>query len=75
MGQDGLEGGRAIRQAGGRMIVQDEATSVVWGMPGLVWKGGLAEGMFPVERLAAEIEGRVARGRGARVGTPTALGG
>jgi len=59
MGQDGVEGSRAIQQGGGRIIVQDEATSVVWGMPGLVWKAGLADGMFPVEGIAGEIGARV----------------
>ena len=58
MGQDGVEGSRVIQQGGGRIIVQDEATSVVWGMPGLVWKAGLAEGMFPVEGIAGEIAAR-----------------
>jgi two-component system, chemotaxis family, protein-glutamate methylesterase/glutaminase len=51
MGQDGVEGSRNMRQAGGPVIVQDEATSVVWGMPGLVWKAGLAEGMFPLDEI------------------------
>ena len=66
MGQDGVEGSRAIQQGGGRIIVQDEATSVVWGMPGLVWKAGLAEGMFPVEGIAAEIMARTGGARRAR---------
>jgi len=66
MGQDGVEGSRVIQQNGGRIIVQDEATSVVWGMPGLVWKAGLAEGMFPVEGMAAEIVARAGGGRRAR---------
>jgi len=63
MGQDGVEGSRVIQQGGGRIIVQDEATSVVWGMPGLVWKAGLAEAMFPVEGIASEIGARVGGAR------------
>lgn len=63
MGQDGVEGSRAMRQAGAPVIVQDEATSVVWGMPGLVWKAGLAEGMFPLEEISGEIAARVAKSR------------
>ena len=59
MGQDGVEGCRKIRQSGGQIIVQDEATSVVWGMPGLVWKAGLADGAYPIESIAAELEARV----------------
>ena len=52
-----------MRQAGAPVIVQDEATSVVWGMPGLVWKAGLAEGIFPLEEISGEIAARVARSR------------
>ena len=43
MGQDGLRGCEAIREAGGQVLVQDEATSVVWGMPGYVARAGLAD--------------------------------
>jgi two-component system chemotaxis response regulator CheB len=63
MGQDGVEGSRVMRQAGAPVIVQDEATSVVWGMPGLVWKAGLAEGMFPLDEISGEIATRVVRSR------------
>lgn len=55
MGQDGLLGGKAIRQAGGRVIVQDEATSVVWGMPGAIARDGLAEKQLPLSMIAPEI--------------------
>lgn len=60
MGQDGLAGCKAIREAGGRIFVQDEASSVVWGMPGSVARAGLAEKILPVEELAREIN-RLAR--------------
>ena len=41
MGQDGLEGARSIRDAGGEVVVQDEESSAVWGMPGSVARAGL----------------------------------
>jgi two-component system chemotaxis response regulator CheB len=64
MGQDGLDGCREISAAGGQVIVQDRATSVVWGMPGQVAEAGLAESVLPVSEIGAEIVRRVkARGR------------
>ncbi len=59
MGCDGLQGCEAIRDAGGQIVVQDEATSVVWGMPGFVAKAGLADCVLPLKRLSAEIVRRV----------------
>lgn len=59
MGQDGLRGCQAIRAAGGQVIVQDEASSVVWGMPGYVAEAGLAELVLPLELLPTEITRRV----------------
>jgi two-component system chemotaxis response regulator CheB len=55
MGQDGLEGCRHIRQQGGKVIVQDQATSVVWGMPRAVAEAGLAERVLPLQGMADEI--------------------
>jgi two-component system chemotaxis response regulator CheB len=55
MGQDGLRGCVAIRQAGGRVVVQDEATSVVWGMPGAVAHAGHAQKIIPLGKIADEI--------------------
>jgi len=43
MGQDGLRGARWIHEAGGRVIAQDQASSVVWGMPGAVAEAGIAD--------------------------------
>ncbi len=40
MGQDGMRGCEMVRRVGGRTIVQDEATSIVWGMPGSVAQAG-----------------------------------
>jgi two-component system chemotaxis response regulator CheB len=55
MGADGLAGSRAIVDAGGTVIVQDEASSVVWGMPGAVAAAGLASAVLPVQRIAPMI--------------------
>lgn len=61
MGQDGLEGVRRLRAAGGRILVQDEATSVVYGMPRAVAEAGLADAQAPVDQLAAEIAASLRR--------------
>lgn len=55
MGRDGVEGCRSIRQSGGDVIIQDEASSVVWGMPGAVSAAGLQAGTFPLAELGREI--------------------
>ncbi|WP_270939123.1 CheB methylesterase domain-containing protein, partial [Falsiroseomonas oryzae] len=55
MGHDGLEGCRALRQAGGTVLAQDEASSVVWGMPGAVARAGVAETLAPPEEIAARL--------------------
>jgi two-component system chemotaxis response regulator CheB len=62
MGHDGLLGCGAIRDAGGEVLVQDESSSVVWGMPGFVAKAGLANHVMPLEQLGGEIRRRVALG-------------
>ena len=59
MGQDGLDGCREISAAGGQVVVQDRATSVVWGMPGQVAEAGLAESVLPVSEIGTEIVRRV----------------
>lgn len=63
MGQDGVIGSAAIREAGGQVIVQDEATSVVWGMPGNVARAGLANAIVPLNGIVSEIAQRVDAGR------------
>lgn len=55
MGQDGLKGSQSICSAGGVLLAQDEATSVVWGMPGAVATAGLPENILPLQELAPEI--------------------
>jgi len=59
MGQDGLRGCRQVKEAGGQVLAQDEASSVVWGMPGYVAQEGLADKVLPLNQLAAEITRRV----------------
>ncbi len=61
MGHDGLQGCGAIRSAGGDVIVQDEPTSVVWGMPGFVARAGLASLVVPLEQIGGELRRRVAQ--------------
>ena len=55
MGVDGRNGARAVVENGGSVIVQDEATSVVWGMPGAIAEQGLAAAILPPEDIAATI--------------------
>jgi two-component system chemotaxis response regulator CheB len=59
MGQDGMRGCEAIYEAGGQILVQDEATSVVWGMPGHVARAGLADRVLPLSLIGDEILRRV----------------
>lgn len=66
MGQDGQRGCGTIRQAGGRVVVQDEATSVVWGMPGAVANAGHAHQILPLQRIADEIMLQTLSGRTVR---------
>lgn len=63
MGKDGLNGCGTIRERGGQVLVQDEATSVVWGMPGFVARAGLADQVLPLDRISTEIVRRVRLGR------------
>jgi two-component system, chemotaxis family, protein-glutamate methylesterase/glutaminase len=55
MGQDGLNGARDLVNEGVQVIVQDEASSVVWGMPGFVHRAGLAAETVPLPDMAATI--------------------
>lgn len=55
MGYDGVSGSQHIRERGGQVIVQDEASSVVWGMPGQVAAAGFANAIYPLSSLAQEI--------------------
>ena len=66
MGQDGARGCGFIRDLGGRTIVQDEATSVVWGMPGATVHLGQADKVLPLSKIAEEIIRETAQGRNVR---------
>jgi len=55
MGHDGLQGGEAVRAAGGTVVAQDEATSVVWGMPGAVATAGLCSAVLPIGEIGPYI--------------------
>ena len=55
MGQDGLRGSQVVLEAGGSILAQDEASSVVWGMPGAVARAGLCHAVLPIDELAAKV--------------------
>jgi two-component system chemotaxis response regulator CheB len=59
MGEDGLRGSGAVAAAGGTVVAQDQATSVVWGMPGAVVRAGVAHAVQPLDGLAGWINARV----------------
>lgn len=63
MGTDGAAGSGAIADAGGTVLVQDEATSVVWGMPGATAAAGHAHAQLPIGELAAAVERVLGEGR------------
>ncbi len=62
MGSDGTAGLGAIRRAGGYIIAQDEATSVVWGMPGSAVEAGLPDEVVPLPRISRAVATVVCRG-------------
>ena len=70
MGYDGRGGAKVLREAGAEILAQDEASSVVWGMPGAVVGAGLADEILPLDRIAAALMQRVQTGR---VSRPTAV--
>jgi two-component system chemotaxis response regulator CheB len=55
MGSDGAKGGAEIVAHGGSVIAQDEATSVVWGMPGAAANAGICSAVLPLDQIAAKI--------------------
>ncbi|MBK7876652.1 MAG: chemotaxis response regulator protein-glutamate methylesterase [Planctomycetes bacterium] len=59
MGQDGLRGCQTLSDLGAQVVVQDEATSVVWGMPGYVAQTGLADRVLPLGEIGVELSRRV----------------
>lgn len=62
MGQDGLKGSEQVVAAGGAVLAQDEATSVVWGMPGAVATAGLCSGIYPLNDIGPTVHRIVTRG-------------
>src|SRR4051812_37162140 len=66
MGSDGVSGSQGLRAAGADVIAQDEASSVVWGMPGGVVKAGLATATLPLVDIAPFIVSRVGATRTTR---------
>ena len=64
MGNDGMLGAQCVRERGGRVYVQDEASSVVWGMPGAVATSGHADSILPLRSIAGEIDRYVRATRG-----------
>src|SRR5437762_107371 len=55
MGSDGMRGGKDIVTAGGSVIAQDEATSVVWGMPGAAANAGICAAVLPLNQIAPKL--------------------
>jgi two-component system chemotaxis response regulator CheB len=55
MGQDGLRGAEILKARGAKVLAQDQASSVVWGMPGAVVNAGLADRVLPLDQLVPEI--------------------
>ncbi|MDE2379565.1 chemotaxis response regulator protein-glutamate methylesterase [Bradyrhizobium sp.] len=55
MGSDGMRGGKEIVAAGGSVIAQDEATSVVWGMPGAAANAGICAAILPLNQIAPKL--------------------
>lgn len=56
MGHDGLDACRKLVEVGGKLIAQDEKTSVVWGMPGAVTNAGLCSGVYPLDQIGSKIK-------------------
>jgi len=63
MGRDGTAGLGAIKRAGGFVVAQDEASSVVWGMPGSAHEAGVTDEVVPLDRIAGAIAAQIQKGR------------
>jgi two-component system chemotaxis response regulator CheB len=55
MGSDGMRGGKDVVNAGGSVIAQDEASSVVWGMPGAAAHAGICAAVLPLGQIAPKL--------------------
>ncbi|MFT4726557.1 MAG: two-component system chemotaxis response regulator CheB [Granulosicoccus sp.] len=67
MGRDGLLGAESLSAAGALILVQDEASSVVWGMPGFVARAGLADEIVALDKMANAILSRLTKSTSTRV--------
>ncbi len=56
MGADGAKGGKVVAEAGGTVIAQDEASSVVWGMPGATAQAGICSAVLPIDEIGSYIQ-------------------
>lgn len=65
MGSDGVEGLKAVKAAGGRVLAQDEASSVVYGMPGEAVSAGVVDAVLAVDEMAPRLVGLLAGGNDA----------
>ncbi len=63
MGRDGTAGLGAVKRAGGYVFAQDEATSVVWGMPGSAFEAGVTHELLPIDQIASSVAALVLRSR------------
>lgn len=66
MGHDGRRGAELLRTAGAEIVAQDEASSVVWGMPGAVVEGGLADAVLPLDSIAHHLSSKATAGLGGK---------
>jgi len=62
MGSDGMRGAQCVVEKGGTVVAQDEASSVVWGMPGAVATNGLCSAVLPLDELAPHVAMLASRG-------------
>ncbi len=74
MGKDGLQGAKHIKQFGGKVVAQNEASCVVYGMPKAIVEAGLADAVFPLEDLAEALTKAVGRRVGAALPKSSRLG-
>lgn len=63
MGRDGTAGALLLAEQGAKIVLQDEASSVVWGMPGTAHRAGLADEILPLDRLGDAVTQRIVRSR------------
>jgi two-component system chemotaxis response regulator CheB len=72
MGVDGLAGCRALASLSAPIVVQDEASSVIWGMPGAVCEADLADEVLDIDQIGEHLLQRVQQSRSTVLGLPRA---